>query len=123
KIADSMGARPPGNLDAEIKRIIEEVKATAGNPINWQRAIVYAPSDLSMSAMREVIRAFPHEYVRTMVFVGRRRIDGSYRMTGIEAALPTPDVLSEPVQYKFNEDERPTSCTRMGFMGKPPIGE
>ena len=121
QVADAFGGRIPGTLASKAAEVIEVLKNTPGNMIDFERIVLEMPGTAKGSALGNVVQAFPVETVRQFDFIGRRREDHSLRKTGVLLRIPGPDE-SRTMSYQFNGDSKKTSCSYLGRMGRPAIG-
>ncbi|MCB9729243.1 MAG: hypothetical protein H6744_06485 [Deltaproteobacteria bacterium] len=110
----------PSDLGAALSAKIEELKATPGNQIDYERVLLEAPGALPVSKVLQVVAALPRDVVRQFGMVGRRRADESLRRAGLVVRLPVEDEGTS-TSYQFKEGDK-VSCNYLGVAGRPPIG-
>ena len=114
----------PADLDKKALEVVNTVKSTPGNIINFTRIVVEAPGTMLVGAVRDVVRGLtlPDGLVKNIVFVGRRQADESMRKGVVNLQL-MHEGATKTSSYQFPEDAAKTSsCALLGFMGEAQLG-
>ncbi len=111
-----------GSLAGDINKIFEEIKATPGGGVDYQRAALSLPGNLAASEWVKASRSFPNKIVKELSFVGRRRLDESMRITALTMKVPRADD-GDSASFQFKEDGGKTSCDLIGTLGDAPFGK
>jgi hypothetical protein len=109
-------------LAGDINKVFEEIKATPGGGVDYQRAALSLPGNLGAAEWVKVARSFPAKIVKELSFVGRRRLDESMRITALTMKVPRADD-GETASFQFKEDAAKTSCDLIGTLGDAPFGK
>jgi len=123
KLAEDFTDELPKDFSAKALEVLNKVKNTPGNIINYTRAVVEAPGTMSTATMRDIVRAFRFEdgVVKNVVFVGRRHVDESLRKGVLNLQMMHVDAPTSS-SYQFPNDAAKTTCGLMGFMGEALLG-
>ncbi|TNF24230.1 MAG: hypothetical protein EP329_25300 [Deltaproteobacteria bacterium] len=123
QLAESFDGSIPKDFSAKALEVLNKIKNTPGNIINYTRAVVEAPGSMSTAAMRDIVSAFRFEdgVVKNVVFVGRRHADDSLRKGVLNLQMMHVDAPKNS-SYQFPEDAQKTTCALMGFMGEALLG-
>jgi len=123
QVATELRGRVPADLPTHAQNIVDTIRNTPGNRINFERVVIEASRDISTAELRDLTRAFlhPEGIVRQVIYVGRRRADHSMRQAAMTLRLPRPQD-SRSFVYQFSDDPARTTCALMGFMGEAPLG-
>ena len=123
QLAPTFDGTIPGDLSAKALEVVNNVKNTPGNIINFTRAVVEAPGTMPTTALRDIVRvfAFPDAIVKNIVLVGRRYVDDSFRKGVLNLQMMHIDA-PKTSSYQFPEDGAKTTCALMGFMGEALLG-
>ncbi|MGB0589421.1 MAG: hypothetical protein ACPGU1_07065 [Myxococcota bacterium] len=119
-VSESFAGKIPGNLKSEADKVVQTLKDTPGNTVDYERIVLEMPGNVSGRALGKVFGAFSTEIVRQFDLVGRRRVDESLRRNGVIVRLPAPDE-GTTTSYTFNGGSK-TSCQYLGKAGKSAIG-
>ena len=119
-MSDSFSGKVPGGLKGEAAKVVQTLKDTPGNTVDYQRVVLEMPGEVSGRALGQVFGSFSREIVTQFDLVGRRRVDESLRRNGLIVKVPAPDD-GATTSYTFNGGSK-TACQYLGIAGKPAIG-
>jgi len=121
-VSESFSGKVPKNLQAEADKVVQTLKDTPGNSVDYERVVLEMPGSASGRALGQVFGSFSTEIVRQFDLVGRRRVDESLRRNGVIVRLPSPDDDAKGIKsYTFSGGTK-TSCQYLGDAGKSKIG-
>jgi hypothetical protein len=119
-VSESFGGNVPGSLKAAAETVVQTLKDTPGNTVDFERVVLEMPGSASGRALGKVFSSFSTETVRQFDLIGRRRIDESLRRNGVIVRPPAPDE-GVTTSYQFAGGGK-TSCQYLGVAGKSAIG-
>ena len=123
QVAPTFDGTVPSDLSAKALEVVNSVKNTPGNIVNFTRVVVEAPGTMPTATLRDIIRAFslPDGVIKNVVFVGRRYVDDSLRKAVLNLQMMHIDSPKNS-SFQFKEDAAKTTCALMGFMGEALLG-
>jgi len=119
-VSESFDGKIPGNLRATSETVVQTLKDTPGNTVDYERVVLEMPGTVSGRTLGKAFASFSNEIVRQFDLVGRRRVDESLRRNGVIVRLPAPDE-GATTSYQFSGASK-TSCQYLGVAGKSAIG-
>ena len=119
-VSESFSGKIPGAMKSEAAKVVQTLKDTPGNTVDYQRVVLEMPGEVSGRALGQVFGSFSREIVTQFDLVGRRRVDESLRRNGIIVKVPAPDD-GATTSYTFDGGSK-TVCQYLGIAGKPAIG-
>lgn len=125
EISASYSGSVPGALKAKAVTVIQTLRDTPGNQVDFERVVLEMPGDVSSKQVARTIQSFSRDIVRQVDLVGRRRADESLRRTGLLVRLQGADEqdnLAYWLHAKKRKKHLRENCEYLGYAGKPPIG-
>jgi hypothetical protein len=122
EVSDSFSGKvPTKSLKKAGAEVIQTLKDTPGNRVDFERVVLEMPGEVSGGQLLAALRAFPRDIVRQFDLVGRRRADESLKRTGVLLRLQASDE-PDTTSYQFAGAKKKTKCDYIGIAGKPAIG-
>lgn len=121
EVSDSFNGKVPKGLKKAGDEVIQALKDTPGNQVDFERVVLEMPGDVRGTELLSSIRAFPRDIVRQFDLVGRRRADESLRRAGVMLRLQAKD-QPDTASYQLHGESKKTMCSYIGIAGKPDIG-
>jgi hypothetical protein len=119
-VGEGFSGKVPAALKGEAEKVVQTLKDTPGNTVDYERIVLEMPGSVSGRALGKVFGSFSTEVVRQFDLVGRRRIDESLRRNGVIVRLPAPDE-GVTTSYTWAGGSK-TTCQYLGVAGKSAIG-